>query len=249
MQRRLTLAGIRAISLAVDVTNYVMLELGQPLHAYDAGALQGTVAVRRAAAGEKLRTLDGSTRALLDTDVVITDDSGPIGLAGVMGGETTEISAGSTDIVIEAAHFDPASVGRTLRRHKLPSEASKRFERNVDPDVAGPALDRAAELLRELGGARIGGRTVVDAVAPIAPIRIAATLPGQIAGVDYTLEAVTARLREVGCAVEGADVLDVTPPSWRPDLRDRADLVEEVVRLQGYDAIPPRLPPPRPVEA
>lgn len=242
LQRRLTQCGIRAISLVVDVTNYVMLELGQPLHAYDASRVRGTVEVRRARKGERLRTLDGVQRDLLETDVLVTDDSGPIGLAGVMGGGSTEIDGGSTEIVLEAAHFDPASVGRTLRRHKLPSEASKRFERHVDPEVAGPALDRAAQLLAELGGAAAGGRTTLIESGPVATVRIDVGLPGRIAGVDYQAAAVIERLREIGCTVEGIDELTVTPASWRPDLRDPADLVEEVVRLSGIENIPSTLP-------
>nr|MDQ4008344.1 phenylalanine--tRNA ligase subunit beta [Actinomycetota bacterium] len=146
LARRVQLAGMRPISLAVDVTNYVMLELGQPIHAYDRAALAGTIGVRRAQAGEHLTTLDDVDRALHPEDLLITDDRGPIGLAGVMGGATTEISGSTTDIVIEAANFDPVSIGRTARRHRLPSEASKRFERGVDPSLPRRAADRVAEL-------------------------------------------------------------------------------------------------------
>ncbi|MBA3905777.1 MAG: phenylalanine--tRNA ligase subunit beta, partial [Pseudonocardiales bacterium] len=174
MQRRLLGAGMRPISLIVDVTNYVMLELGQPLHAYDAGRLSGPIVVRRASLGESLTTLDGATRKLDPDDLLITDDSGPIGLAGVMGGASTEIRPGidPIDVLIEAAHFDPATVARGARRHKLPSEASRRFERTVDPQLPPVAAERVAALLVEHGGGTIAdGRTDVGAAPAIAPVR------------------------------------------------------------------------------
>ena len=135
MVARLALAGMRSISLPVDITNYVMLEMGQPIHAYDLDTLSGGITVRRAKPGEKLVTLDDVTRELFDEDLLITDESGPIGLAGVMGGASTEISDSTTRVLVEAAWFDPVSIARTQRRHKLPSEASKRFARGVDPPV------------------------------------------------------------------------------------------------------------------
>ena len=159
LQRRLLAAGMRPISLVVDVTNYVMLELGQPLHAYDAARLTGGIAVRRARAGETLTTLDDVERRLDPDDLLIVDDSGPIGLAGVMGGASTEIGeaaeGGTIDVVLEAAHFDPAVIARAARRHKLPSEASRRFERVVDPQLPPVAAERAARLLVEHGGGTI----------------------------------------------------------------------------------------------
>jgi phenylalanyl-tRNA synthetase beta chain len=140
MRARLIGAGMRPISLAVDVTNYVMLETGQPLHAFDRSKLTGPIGVRRAQPGEKLTTLDGTVRGLDPDDLVVTDDTGPIALAGVMGGASTEIDPGTTDIVLEAAHWEPTSIARAVRRHKLPSEAAKRFERGVDPEVAAVAV-------------------------------------------------------------------------------------------------------------
>ena len=137
MARRLAQCGMRPISLAVDVTNYVMLELGQPIHGYDRDKLAGPIGVRRGSAGEKLTTLDGTVRDVSTEDLLITDDSGPIGLAGVMGGETTEMSETTTDILIEAAHWHPDLDLPHRRRHKLPSEASRRFERGVDPSCPG----------------------------------------------------------------------------------------------------------------
>ena len=153
---------MRSISLAVDVSNYVMLELGQPNHAYDRAKLQGDIVVRRAEDGEKITTLDDVVRTLDADDLLITDDGGPVGIAGVMGAAHVEIDENTTDIVIEAAHFDPATIGRSVRRHKLPSEASKRNERGVDTELQARAAQRVAELLVEHGGGTIEpGLTVV----------------------------------------------------------------------------------------
>jgi len=249
LRRRLVLAGMRSISLAVDVTNHVMLELGQPLHAYDRARLAGGIVVRRAAAGERLTTLDGRDRALDPDDLVIADDSGPIGIAGVMGGASTEVSATTTDLVVEAAHFAPVTIARGARRHRLPSEASRRFERGVDDDLAPAAAQAAVRLLVELGGATAGGGTDVDSRPARPMLRMPVTMPGRVAGRTYEPAVVRSRLRDVGCAVAVADtgeacgdVLTVTPPSWRPDLTAPIDLVEEVVRLEGYDTVPSVLP-------
>ncbi len=260
--QRLRACGMRSISLAVDVTNYVMLETGQPLHGYDRALLNGPLGVRRAEPGEKLTTLDGAVRSLDADDLVITDDRGPIGLAGVMGGAATELSADTRDVLLEAAHFDAASISRAVRRHKLPSEAAKRFERGVDPAMADVALQRCVDLLVEHGGASaVPGTTVAGDGPPPARIALPASRPGELAGTPIAAEAVRRRLEQVGCqvvlasdagpvegAVEGAasggPVLSVTPPSWRPDLTDPADLIEEVVRLEGYDKVPSMLPRP-----
>ncbi|MGV9672363.1 MULTISPECIES: phenylalanine--tRNA ligase subunit beta [unclassified Gordonia (in: high G+C Gram-positive bacteria)] len=247
VQKRLMVAGVRPISAIVDVTNYVMLELGQPLHAFDADKLTGTITVRNAVAGEKLTTLDGVVRELDPEDVVIADDSGPIALAGLMGGEATEVGPETTRVLLESATFDPVRVFRTGKRHKLTSEATKRFERSVDPEVTVVASDRGASLIVDLAGGRVAGplsEARVDIPAP-APIDIAADEPDRTAGIPYPVGTTEARLTEVGCVVTGTDRLSVTPPSWRPDLRQRADLVEEVLRLQGLEdipAIPPRAP-------
>ncbi len=244
MRRRLAQSGIRAISLAVDVTNYVMLELGQPMHAFDRDAVTGPVVVRRAREGERLTTLDGATRTLHADDLLITDDTGPIGLAAVMGGASTEIGDGTTAVLLEAAHWEPTGVARAARRHRLPSEAARRFERGVDPEMTVVALARAAQLLAEHGGARVVGAPVdVDTRAPRPAIALDAALPGRVAGVPYPSAQVVELLGAVGCAVEAdGDSLAVTPPTWRPDLTDPADLVEEVVRLAGYDDVPSVLP-------
>ncbi|MGW0033413.1 phenylalanine--tRNA ligase subunit beta [Streptomyces sp. NPDC003314] len=256
LQRRLQKAGMRPISLAVDVTNYVMLELGQPLHAYDRTRLDGPIGVRRAEPGEKITTLDGTVRVLDAADLVITDNRGPIGIAGVMGGANTEIAdpvtdpetgvvTGTSEVVVEAAHFDAISIARTARRHKLASEASKRFERGVDPQAAAAAAQRTVDLLVLLaGGTAEAG--VTEVVAPSAPrtIVIPADHPDKVAGVAYGRETVVRRLQEVGCDVYGQDELIVTVPSWRPDLNEPNDLAEEVIRLEGYENLPSTLPKP-----
>ncbi|MEU3243749.1 phenylalanine--tRNA ligase subunit beta [Streptomyces sp. NPDC006875] len=251
LRRRLQKAGMRPVSLAVDVTNYVMLELGQPLHAYDRSLVQGTIGVRRARQGELLTTLDGTKRVLDAEDLVITDDRGPIGLAGVMGGADTEIAdhedttRATGDVVIEAAHFDPVSIARTARRHKLGSEASKRFERGVDPQATSAAAQRTVDLLVLLaGGSAEAG--VTEVIAPSAPHTITAPAnhPDKVAGVAYGRETVVRRLQQVGCDVYGQDELIVTVPPWRPDLMAPNDLAEEVIRLEGYENLPSTLPRP-----
>ena len=244
LARRVQLAGMRPISLAVDVTNYVMLELGQPIHGYDGDKLAGPIRVRRAAAGERLTTLDGVDRELSEEDLLITDDSGPIGLAGVMGGRTTELSASTTTVVIEAAHFDPVTIFRTERRHKLPSEASRRFERGVDPTIPEAAADRVAELLVRHGGGTIAdGVTKVGRAPTARTITIPPTLPARITGMPISAETTVAHLQAVGCeTTESAEDVTAVVPSWRPDLQDPFDLVEEVARIVGYETIPSVLP-------
>jgi phenylalanyl-tRNA synthetase beta chain len=269
MQVRLARAGMRSVSLAVDVTNYLMLELGQPLHAFDRGKLSGPIVVRRARPGEKLETLDHVKRTLDADDVLITDSSGPISLAGTMGGLATEIDDASTDLVLEGAHFDDVAVAKTARRHKLHSEASYRFERGVDPELPLIATAKAVALLSALGGGTVvPGATHAQEPVPAATITMAADYPDRVAGVVYGRDLVVHRLTEVGCAVrtanapeiptiapwrakaaDGVDraagylpVLEVTPPTWRPDLTDPADLAEEVIRLQRYGNVPVRQP-------
>ncbi|MGE0298459.1 phenylalanine--tRNA ligase subunit beta [Pseudonocardia sp.] len=247
MQRRLLAAGVRPISLVVDVTNYVMLELGQPLHAFDAQRVAGGIVVRRARPGETVTTLDDVTRALDPDDMLITDDTGPIGLAAVMGGASTEISGTTTDVLLEGANWDPPTVARMARRHKLPSEAAKRFERAVDPQLPPVAVERAAQLLVEHGGGTIAaGRTDAGAAPELAAVTMAADEPDRVAGVAYPEGATVRRLVQIGCDVSGSAELTVTPPSWRPDLVRPADLVEEVLRLEGLGAIPSVLPPAPP---
>jgi len=288
MQVRLARCDMRSVSLAVDVTNYLMIELGQPLHAFDRTKLHGTIVVRRARPGETLTTLDHVTRTLNEDDILITDASGPISLAGTMGGLATEIDDDSTDIVIEGAHFSATGTARMARRHRLHSEASYRFERGTDRELPLRATARAAALLAELGGATaVPGATHAQVPVPPVTIQLAADYPDRVAGVVYGMDTVVARLQEVGCEVRStpsgheptiapwrADgpqqgpqhgphraaaaeqdhdhdhgkhdrqhmVLLVTPPSWRSDLTDAADLAEEVIRLEGYANIPVRQP-------
>jgi phenylalanyl-tRNA synthetase beta chain len=253
IHRRLLLAGIRSISLAVDVTNYVMLLTGQPMHAFDAPTLKGGISVRRARPGETLTTLDDVERRLDPDDIVVCDESGPISLAGVMGGASTEIRSDSTDILLEAAIWDPPSIARAVRRHKLPSEASKRFERVVDPALPPVALEIAARLLREHGDGTIRpGRTDEGNPMSLPAITMPIDLPDRMAGVNYERGVTAFRLRQIGCQPEvlsgedGSTIVVAYPPSWRPDLEQQADLVEEVLRLEGYDTIPSVLPPAAP---
>jgi phenylalanyl-tRNA synthetase beta chain len=282
MRVRLARAGMRSISLAVDVTNYLMLELGQPLHAFDRSKLTGPLVVRRARSGDRLETLDHVVRTLDPEDILITDSSGPISMAGTMGGLSTEIDAASTDLVIEAAHFSAVGIAKMSRRHKLPSEASYRFERGTDPELPLRATAKAVGLLAALGGGTIvPGCT--NASVDVEPVSIAMGVdyPDRVAGVVYGRDTVVRRLREIGCEVRpgpaswsvaswraadgsgggsvggaggssgggaagGSDravqIVEVRPPSWRPDLNDPADLAEEVIRLEGYENIPVRTP-------
>lgn len=241
--RRLTAAGMRPISLAVDVTNYVMLETGRPIHGYDADKLQGPLVVRRARAGERLTTLDGTARTLSDEDLVVTDDSGIIGLGGVMGGETTEMSSTTTHVLVEAAHWDATSMFRTGKRHKITSEAGKRNERGVDATICEAAADRVVELLTTYGGGQAHpGVTVVGTPPPMPVITVAGDRAARVSGLDISEERAVEALRAVGCEVSGTGTLEVTPPPWRPDLTDPQDTTEEVIRLVGYDTIPSELP-------
>lgn len=244
MTSRLRLAGIRSISLPVDISNYVMLELGQPTHCYDLDKLSGDIVVRRAAAGEKITTLDGKERTLDAEDLLITDDSGAIGIAGVMGGAATEVSDSTSNILVEAAHFDDVSIGRSRRRHKLPSEASKRFERGVDWQVAGIAGQRVVDLLVELAG---GTADEAGTDVGTAPETITIDLPAGFAaariGIDFTEDQIVTSLEDLGAVVAKHDAgWTVTPPSWRSDLETKEDLTEEIARLVGYDKIPATLP-------
>lgn len=251
MQRRLTQAGMRPIGLAVDATNYVMLDLGQPLHAYDLAKVAEPIVVRRARPGERLLTLDGVDRALDPEDLLVTDSpegargARIIGLAGVMGGGDSEVGPDTVDVLVEAAHWDPVTVARTARRHKLSSEAAKRYERGVDPQLPRVAVARVVELLVEHGGGvPDAALTDVDRTSEPPTIVLPVDLPGRLVGVPYTADEVRDVLTTIGAEVtEGVDgTLDVRVPSWRPDLLVPVDLVEEVARLRGYDAIPSTLP-------
>lgn len=240
LQRELLLAGQRPVNAATDVTNYLMLLLGQPMHAFDAEKISGGLVVRNAQGGEKFETLDHVTRTLDAEDVVICDDNGIQSLAGVMGGTVSEISETTTEVYFEAANWQQLRTARTSRRHKLSSEASRRFERGVDPAIIEVALDMACALLVDIAGGTISpARTLVGSVDALPSISMDATRPGAVAGVDYEQTTVVRRLEEVGCGVAVAgNTLTVTPPSWRWDLGEQCDLVEEVVRLEGLEDIP-----------
>ena len=251
LRRRLILSGIRPISPAVDVTNYVMLELGHPMHAHDSSRIHGEFAVRFANPGEKVVTLDGVERTLDSGDVLIVDDVAVAAIGGVMGAGSTEIDADTTDVLFEAAVWDPATVSRTVRRLHLVSEAGRRYERWVDPAISVAAIDRASTLLAGIasGTAQSGltdwrGDPPRDDFSP-PPVQMPVDLPDRMAGVVYPDGATVRRLTQIGARVTsdpGSDVLTVTPPSWRPDIAQPADLVEEVLRLEGLDVIPSVLP-------
>jgi phenylalanyl-tRNA synthetase beta chain len=249
MQRRLLLSGIRAISPAVDVTNYVMLELGHPMHAHDRSLITGAFDVRFARAGETVVTLDDIERRLNTGDVLIVDDVATAAIGGVMGAGTTEVRDTTTDVLLEAAVWDPAAVSRTQRRLHLASEAGRRYERSVDPAVSVVALDRCAVLLADIANGTIEPRLTDWRGDPpredwsLPPITMAADLPDRTAGVDYAEGTTPRRLTQIGAdVVVDGQRLTATPPSWRPDLLQPADLVEEVLRLEGLEIIPSVLP-------
>ncbi|WP_309104854.1 phenylalanine--tRNA ligase subunit beta [Microbacterium sp.] len=252
MVARLALAGMRSLGILIDITNYVMLELGNPIHGYDLDKLAGGITVRRAHAGEKLTTLDGQERALHTEDLLITDDSGPIGLAGVMGGGATEMSGTTRNVLIEAAIFDPITIARVARRHKLPSEASKRFERGVDPLLPFVAARRVADLMVELAGGTLtdeGGALFAEIL--IEGIELPSGFVDGVIGVEYSdaevvgaLTTIGAEVTEVPATGAGAAGWQVIPPTWRPDLTDKWTLAEEVARIHGLDRIPSVLPTP-----
>ena len=251
LRRRLMLSGIRPISPAVDVTNYVMLELGHPMHAHDSSRIRGDFVVRFARPGETVVTLDGVDRRLDPGDVLIADDVAVAAIGGVMGAGTTEIDATTTDVLLEAAVWDPAAVSRTIRRLRLVSEAGRRYERSVDPGISVAAVDRCSSLLAEIAGGTVQPRLTDwrgdpprDDFSP-PPVRMPVDLPDRTAGVTYPDGAAVRRLTQIGARVRmepDSPVITVTPPSWRPDLVQPADLVEEVLRLEGLDAIPSVLP-------
>src|SRR5687767_3362900 len=242
MRERLRRAGLRPIRPVVDVTNYVMLELGQPLHAYDLRRLQGHIEVRAARAGEKLRLLDGQELGLDPGTLVIADASGPVGLAGVMGGERSGIAADTADVFLEGAFFPPDTVAGVARRHGLVTDAAQRFERGVDPRGQERAIERATELLAAIAGGRPGPAVLTQDEGAM-PKRPGVTLrPERVAsllGVQVPRAEIEEILSRLGMQVAGAgDVLGVIPPSYRFDIAIEQDLIEEVGRIHGYDNIP-----------
>ncbi|MFW6113919.1 MAG: phenylalanine--tRNA ligase subunit beta [Actinomycetota bacterium] len=251
MQRRLRAAGTRPISNIVDITNYVMLELGQPLHAFDYAKVEdGRIIVRRATGEDELTTLDGVERKFRRDSLLICDPSGSIALAGVMGGERTEISEGTSRVLLESAHFDPPSIMRTSRYQELSSEASYRFERGVDPNGCVLAADRASALMQKLasGGVLQGAVDVVG--RGIDPVRLELRVrrAGKLIGIPLEKDRAADLMRSIHLDVCGArkegeeEILEVEVPTFRPDLEREVDLVEEVARLYGYRDITPTLP-------
>lgn len=249
MRRLLEAVGVRAINNLVDVTNFVLMELGQPLHAFDLNALNGpAITVRAAGAGERLTTLDDVERTLEASDLVICDAEGPVALAGVMGGQTSEVTEQTTDVFLESAWFDPVTVRLTSKRLGLGSESSKRFERFVDPAVSRLAADRAASLLCALSAP---GTTpqVVEAVTttvareiPRAQVSYRPEDCARRVGVEIPAERQREALSAYGFEVSEGDAWQITAPTWRSDVAESADIVEEVVRYVGYDAIPTTMP-------
>jgi phenylalanyl-tRNA synthetase beta chain len=247
MRRRIEKMGMRPISLVVDVTNYVMLELGQPLHAFDKSKIKGGLTIKRAGKAQKFVTLDGQERSLDADDLMVCDDDQPLALAGTMGGLSSEITERTTDIALEAVHFCPVCIAKNSRRHKLSSEASRRLERSVDPSLAGLASARFVQLLTAHSSAKhvatvVDGEPIYAPLVTIDPAYVSKTL-----GFDIPAKKVAEVLRVIGCDVDEKS-FTIDPPSWRADLLTAADFTEEVARMIGYDKIPSVLPP-RPLHA
>lgn len=240
MRERLRRAGIRSINLLVDVTNYIVLELGQPMHAYDLSKLSGGIVVRTARQGETLTLLDGRTINLADDILVIADDKTVLGMAGVMGGEASGIADTTTDIFLEAAHFAPDAIAGRGRRFGLITDASQRFERGVDPALPSIAVERTTELIVEHAGGTPGPTSVVGtAVAAAKQIALRYARVNKVLGVAITPTAIDGYLRKLGMVVQTTEsIAQVIAPSWRFDIKIEEDLIEEVARLHGYNVIP-----------
>ncbi len=250
LAERLVLAGMRPINNIVDVTNYCMLELGQPLHAFDYDKVaEHTIIVRRANSGETLTTLDGVTRRLSDEMLLITDPTGPNVIAGIFGGERVEVDPSTTNLILEAAHFHPTSVRRTSTALGLRTESSGRFEKNPDIELTAVAIDRAAHLITEIAGGSVAAGRLDFYPEPVAPREIVFQ-PGQVAwltGIAVSRNECIDILQSLGFGVHDAGddadgALLVTVPTWRGDVEESADLVEEVIRIVGFDRIPARIP-------
>lgn len=243
LRERLRRAGLRAIHPVVDVTNYVMLELGQPLHAYDLGKLSERIVVRRAEPGERLELLDGATRELDGDVLVIADSSGAIGMAGIMGGASTAVSAETTDIFLEAAHFSPDAIAGRARRFGLHTDASLRFERGVDPDAPERAIERATRLLLDIAGGKPGPTRVAELAPHLPrrePIRLRRRRVESLLGTAVSSREIERLLGRLGVdlTAPAPDEWEAVPPSFRFDMSIEEDLIEEIGRLIGYDRIP-----------
>jgi phenylalanyl-tRNA synthetase beta chain len=246
---RLESLGVRSISNVVDVTNIVMLKWGHPIHGFDFSLVRGgKIVVRRARDGEELETLDGAKRKLVEDDLVIADASGPVALAGVMGGQGSELRSETRDVLVECAYFTSRGIRRAARRHGMHTESSHRFERGVDPLDIARVLRDTARLLVELAGGTARSTFPIFGEPPPRParIRIRKAKTDALLGIDVSLAETRSILERLGCAVEGAadaSALGVDPPSHRPDLRLEEDLVEEIVRVHGIDRVPSIVPP------
>jgi phenylalanyl-tRNA synthetase beta chain len=246
MAERLRRCGLRPVSPVVDVTNYVMLELGQPMHAFDADKIAGAIQVRFAERGEALELLDGSTVKLTPETLVIADDRGPIGLAGIMGGEDSAISDGTTAIVFEAAHFKPQTIAGRAREFGMQTDSSYRFERGVDPMMPEAACQYASYLITDIAAGRPGpvvDRRLSRYLPKRAPIRVLEQRVSRLLGTEVPRRATREIFGRIGTrVVESAAGWRVIPPSYRFDLERECDLIEELARVRGYDAIPTRYP-------
>ena len=241
MRRRIEKMGMRSISLVVDVTNYVMLELGQPLHAFDRKKIKGDLKVAKAGKSAKFVTLDGQERTLDPSDLMVSDDERPLALAGTMGGLYSEITQETTEIALEAVRFNPVAIAQNSRRHKLSSEASRRLERGVDPSLAELASARFVQLLTEHSSAKhVETLSAGDAKYPT-PFIINPDQISNILGFEVSVSQILESLHTIGCVVDEKN-FEITPPSWRPDLMNVSDIAEEVARIIGYDSIPSVLP-------
>ena len=242
MRQRIEKMGMRSISLVVDITNYVMLELGQPLHAFDRAKISGGLTIKRAGKAQPFTTLDGQVRQLDPDDLMVCDDKVPLALAGTMGGQSSEISESTTDIALEAVRFDPVCIAKNSRRHKLSSEASRRLERSVDPSLAEFASARFVQLLTAHSSAKHVATVVAGEPRYVPVIKLDPTFIPKLLGLDIPSTEIATNLRTIGCDVD-EKTFTVDPPSWRLDLLTPTDLAEEVARMIGYDKIPSILPP------
>lgn len=245
VRHRLHKVGVRSISNVVDVTNYVMFELGHPLHAFDADSIDGNrLVVKRAAQGETLVTLDDVERSLSPDDLIIYDEAGPTSMSGTMGGARSEVSQSTTRVLMEAASWDPPTIMNMWRRHDLRSEAATRFERGVDSNLADVANQRASAMVNALAGGEILEGAIDEVAIEIAPSIVLLTIHEveRQLGPGFTVEHVTNILQRLGMTVDGSDPLTVTVPTYRPDVTRPADLVEEVARIHGFDKFEATLP-------
>jgi len=250
LRRRLEAVGQRSINNVVDVTNYVLMELGHPLHAFDFNLLRGgKIIVKTAEKGSVFQTLDGQERILAESDLTICDEVGPVALAGIMGGQNSEIQEDTKDILLESAYFQPTAIRRTSKRLGMHTESSHRFERGADVDIVPVALDRAAELILNVAGGKLaaGRFDVFPSQIPKRQIAVSPVQIRQILGVDIDADDIIHLLYSIGLPArltdsQGEQGLEVTAPSFRPDIEREVDVIEEVARLYGYDHIPPSMP-------